>query len=125
MTNLNINSAENKAKAARTRLLRSEKKAASLTHLEGGAKTYLDTLPGIGVVLEFPSKRKCYFANPQMAVDYWYRKYAYAFGTFASGEASIGPLVEAKVEQGYRTITYKEWAEPGFTMDTLKLAAVA
>jgi hypothetical protein len=70
-------------KANTTRALNQQKrkqaKLASVTHLEGGAVTYMDSPPGVGFVLEFRS-RKCYFATKDLAIEMWTKKYSKDFG---------------------------------------------
>lgn len=123
MTQTSTGSDTFKLKAARTRLLRKEVKLASETFLEGGARTYLDTLPGIGVVLEFPKGRKCYFHDTEQAISFWYKKYARDFGTKVDPEDHLSPLVAAKAKQGKRTVTYGDWSKPGWTFGPLQVPA--
>lgn len=68
------------AGAARKRLQMKEDQARSLRVLPGGAKLYKDTLPGIGFVLEFPTGRKCYFMESEVAERLWDEKYRKDFG---------------------------------------------
>ncbi len=72
----NIVSATSRAKAARTRLATKEAKAASMTLLDGGAKVYRDSPPGIGYVLEFPNHRKFYYMTSEQATQMWTDKWS-------------------------------------------------
>jgi hypothetical protein len=121
MTKFIPDSTTSQLKAARTRLLRKEAKLASETFLDGGARTYLDTLPGIGVVLEFPKGRKCYFHDTQMAITFWYKKYARDFGTKVDPADHLSPLVAAKSGKGKRTVTYGDWNTPGWIFGPLQV----
>ena len=116
-----LHSPESRAKACRTRLIHKERKQASQTHLDGGAKTYLDTLPGIDVVLLFPTGRKCYFGSLELAVDAWYKRYANTFGARVTQGDLKSPLVDAKVQEGFLTVTQEDSVEPMFTMGPLGL----
>jgi hypothetical protein len=107
------------AEQARRRLKRKEAKLASQTLLDGGATTYLDNLPGIGVVLEFPNGRKCYFKNTDLAITMWYRKYARDFGTKVDPKDHLSDLVKPKERSGFTRVTYEEWSQPGWTFGPL------
>lgn len=70
-----LNDPSTKAKAARTRLATKAAKAASTIPLEGGAKIYRDSPPGIGYVLEFPNHRKFYYATSAQAEQMWFDRW--------------------------------------------------
>ena len=55
-------------------------KEASRETLEGGAKLYKDSAPGIGIVLEFPNGRKKYYMTSEQAKEFWFRDYRKDFG---------------------------------------------
>ncbi len=95
-------SAEAHAKAARTRLKRKQDKEESITNLDGGAIVYQDSPPGIGIVLQFKS-RKCYYRSTEMAIDFWYRVYANDFGT----RDDQGRLSEAKGTRVYPKVAWE------------------
>lgn len=105
MTTHHISSDSVKAKAARTRLARKEIRTESLTFLDGGAKLYLDGPPGIGVVVEFRS-RKCYYRDVQTALDGWYKDWAKTFGS----RDSQGALTRA---EGTKVTHEEDWRLPG------------
>lgn len=67
--------ANGRAEAARRRLAHKAAKEASVTLLEGGAKVYLDSPPGIGYVLELPNHRKFYYASSDQAEQMWFDRW--------------------------------------------------
>lgn len=95
MSNIKGPSALARAEGARKRLDRKEAQQESLTFLDGGAKLYLDTLPGIGVVVEFRS-RKCYFKDVQTALRGWYADWSKDFG-IRDSKGKLKVAVGAKV----------------------------
>ena len=64
-----------RTQAARKRLANKAAREASKEVLEGGAKVYHDSPPGIGIVLEFPNGRKCYYATSELAKEMWEKRY--------------------------------------------------
>lgn len=64
-----------RTQAARKRLATKAEKEAQTVILEGGAKVYPDSLPGVGWVLLLPVGHKCYMRSKDLCVDLWVTKY--------------------------------------------------
>ena len=63
-------------KALETRKRNKAEREAKTEVLEGGAKVYPDSLPGIGWVLELLNSHKCYMGTREKVVELWVQKYS-------------------------------------------------
>jgi hypothetical protein len=91
--------AEGRTQAARKRLANKAARQATLEILEGGAKVYRDSPPGIGFVLEIPNGRKCYYMTSDQAKEMWVKRYKKDYSEGRFGKVVEGLKADESVQE--------------------------